>query len=136
MSAGPRRIGPPMSASDDLRSAQDHLAAGRLRPSLRAAWRATDAALREGDTEALRSVIVIAEQAQQSPDPRVARDAERLLSYCQHTLDGAGGGVESHSVLARLSRIRRPRRTCPDCAERIPAEARVCRYCGFRFEHD
>jgi hypothetical protein len=123
-----------MSASQDLQSAQDHLAAGRLSRSLRAAWRATDAALREGDAATLRSVIVIAEQARQSPDPGVARDADRLLSYCQHTLDGAGGGVESHSVLSRLSRIRQPRRTCPDCAERIPVQARVCRYCGFRFD--
>ena len=125
-----------MSATDELQSAQDHLAAGHLRPSLRAAWRAADAALREGDSEVLHSVIGIAEQGMQSPEPRLARDAGRLLSYCQHTLEGAGGGVESHSVLARLSRIRRPRRTCPDCAERIPVEARVCRYCGFRFDHD
>lgn len=124
-----------MSASYELQTAHANLAAGRLRRSLRAAWRAADAALREGDVASLRSVIVIAEQAQHSPNPRVARDAERLLSYCQHTLDGAGGGVESHSVMARLSRIRRPRRTCPDCAERIPVDARVCRYCGLRFDH-
>jgi hypothetical protein len=28
----------------------------------------------------------------------------------------------------------RPGKRCPDCAETVLADARVCRYCGFRFE--
>jgi len=27
----------------------------------------------------------------------------------------------------------RDEKTCPDCAERVLAQARVCRYCGYRF---
>lgn len=33
-----------------------------------------------------------------------------------------------------MIRAVRKHRTCPDCAETVLAEARVCRYCGFRFD--
>ncbi len=123
-----------MSAAEDLHSARVHLAAGHVRRALSAAWRAADAALLEGDSLTLQSVIPLAEQIGHVATGGQSRDAEQLASYCTHALDGAGGGVESHSILSRISRWRQPRRTCPDCAEQISAQARVCRYCGFRFD--
>jgi hypothetical protein len=125
-------LGIPMSPYDDVLRARKHLASGHLRRSLAAAWIAADAALRDGDADTLRAVIDIAADLQSTTDERVSRDAQRLAAYCQHSIDGAGGGIESHSILSRISRMGRARRSCPDCAERIPAEARVCRYCGFR----
>ena len=121
-----------MGSSADLQSARDHLAAGHLRRCVTAAWRAADAALTEGDRESLRSVMALADELRLNDVARVAKDGERLASYCRHTLDGAGGGVESHALLARISRIGKPRRACPDCGEKIPNQARVCRYCGYR----
>ena len=116
------------------------MAAGRVathghpRRALSAAWRAADTSLREGDAEALRAIMAICEVLRENPNKRIASDARQLSSYCQHTLDGAGGGVQSHAIIARISRMRQPKRVCPDCAEKVQQRAHVCKFCGFRFE--
>lgn len=33
-----------------------------------------------------------------------------------------------------VSRLRARRKRCPNCAETVPAAARVCRYCGHSFD--
>jgi hypothetical protein len=123
-----------VSPADDLEKARAHLAQGHLRRSLRAGWRAADAALSEGDAETLRALVGLSSAIEEQASGGVQTEAERLRSYCRSIVDGTGGVAESHAIVARISRIRQPRRTCPDCAEQVPAAARVCRYCGFRFD--
>lgn len=46
-----------------------------------------------------------------------------------------------HVIEYRKSRAQpdwapRGKRRCPDCAEYPKAEAKVCRYCGYRFDHE
>ena len=123
-----------MSASDEVRKTTDYLVHGHLRRALSSAWRAADTSLREGDAEALRAIMAICEVLRENPNKRIASDARQLSSYCQHTLDGAGGGVQSHAIIARISRMRQPKRVCPDCAEKVQQRAHVCKFCGFRFE--
>ena len=123
-----------MASPDDLKKARDALVSGHPSRCLDAGWRAADTALRAGDADALREVIGIAKIVRESSQGRIAANAQQLESYCRHSLEGAGGGVESHSIIARIARMRQPRKRCPDCAEQIHAQARVCRYCGYRFE--
>jgi hypothetical protein len=123
-----------MTAEGDLARAREHLRSGDGRRAVDAGWRAANAALLKGDAEVLRGVIEVADAVALEPAGRAGRRAEQLATYCRLSLDGANDVVESHSILARISRMRRPRRTCPDCAEQIAAEARVCRFCGFRLD--
>ena len=55
-----------------------------------------------------------------------------LPDQCRHCLDASGGTVESRAITARLSRIRKTTRACPDCKAQIPEDARVCQHCGYR----
>lgn len=41
-------------------------------------------------------------------------------------------GAVAVSVYGLRQKYGREFRPCPDCAETIPADAEVCRYCGFR----
>jgi hypothetical protein len=41
-----------------------------------------------------------------------------------------GGGCAAKSTIIHTMRVEK---TCPDCAESVLAQARVCRFCGYRF---
>ncbi|MCX6434203.1 MAG: hypothetical protein NTX29_16005 [Actinobacteria bacterium] len=121
-----------MSATDDLTKAQAQFAAGHLRRALRAGWLAAETALLRGDADVLRSLVELATQIAAAANGGVAKEASRLESYCRHCLDASGGSVESRAITARLSRIRKATRACPDCKAQIPEDARVCQHCGYR----
>ena len=121
-----------MTSSDDLTKAQTHFAAGHLRRALRAGWHAAETALLHGDAETLRLLTELATSIEATASGGTAKEATRLESYCRHCLDASGGAVESRAITARLSRIRKTTRACPDCKAQIPEDARVCQHCGYR----
>jgi hypothetical protein len=79
-----------------------------------------------------------ADQAQQRADYQNflnhlggARAAEVRVAPPSETGLWVGGGAAAlFLVAAAVAPAGGPRRRCPFCAERIAAEARVCRFCG------
>lgn len=128
------------SLTNSLRRSRTELERGRLGPAVRAAWTAGNAATSLGDETALGRVVAIAREIADRSEGRHRREAEQLLAYCGVSIDQLASGMRPPSSLDRLlgrgwahPKGQQTKR-CPDCAEQVKAEARICRFCGHRFE--
>jgi hypothetical protein len=121
---------------DSLQQAREALAAGNLKRALRHAWDAGSAAARAEDEDGLRAVIAVAGAIAGQAEGKIRADAEMLHRYCATCLADYEAGIQRRSPMAALFGLRPKRavKRCPECAETVLAAARVCRYCGYRFE--
>lgn len=120
-----------------LASAREALERRKPRQAVRKAWAGGQLAAWLNDTAGLEAAIEVAKLIQARTDGRDRADAEALVRYCSHCLVDAEAGLrQSPSPFARFlgKGTARPVKTCPDCAETIHSEAKVCRFCGHRFE--
>lgn len=120
-----------------LASARAALERGKLKRAVRDAWRGCHVAGRLGDARGLEAVIELGNAIRERASGGDLEDATTLVKYASHCLDDARAGVRrSASPFARLIGFGSSDdvKTCPDCAETVKAAARVCRYCGYRFE--
>lgn len=120
----------------DVHRLRRALEQGRVESALRQAWKASSKAVAGGDAETLGLLVPIAAEIEGLAVGRAKADAARLRVYVSRCLDDAREGVPRNAALSvlfrRLGDVRVKR--CPDCAENVRGAARVCRYCGHRFD--
>jgi hypothetical protein len=122
---------------ETLASARKALERGRPRQAVRKVWTGGQIAAWLNDTAGLEAAIEVGKAIQERSVGRDRSDAEALVRYCSHCLVDAEAGVrQGASPFARSlgKSTPRPVKACPDCAETIHSAAKVCRFCGRRFE--
>jgi hypothetical protein len=129
--------GHPPPQERELARAREALDRGEVRRASRRAWDAGLAAARVADARVLEAVIDVATAMRDRASGRARTEAEELVVFCTASLANARRSAPPRSMLATLLPRRpepAPGKICPDCAETVKPAARVCRFCGYRFE--
>lgn len=125
---------------DVLRDARAALAAGRCDEALRLAWQVTMPAVLNSDADQLARSAAFAEEVASVTSGRTKEQARQQAAYWSACIEEPRS--EQSSAWNVRSWFRRApaekRYPCPQCAELILVDAKVCRFCGLALtrEHE
>jgi uncharacterized protein UPF0547 len=114
---------------DDGREALER---GQLKAAVKHGWNAAVAASTVNDAAALRRVTELGISIGARASGREAEQAAELVRFCERAIENPRQTLTVFGL--RVGEAGAATKVCPDCAERVKAAARVCRFCGYRFE--
>lgn len=117
---------------DVLSDARVALANGRMDEALRLAWHATMPAVLSQDSDQLEASTSFAQEVAAVTTGKTREEARQQAAYWSACLEEPR--EIDGSMWSRLRWFRRTppeeRHPCPQCAELIMVNAKVCRFCG------
>jgi hypothetical protein len=120
-----------------LENARHELEHGRLKQALKLAWREGLQAADQADAVLLEQTEAVANAIAERATGSLRDDARMLATYCATARTNPEERGTLWSALVRPSpSLRSDSKVCPECCERVKAAARVCRFCGHRFEQE
>lgn len=118
--------------ADPLQSAREALAAGRPEEALRVAWKATMPSVLNQDSEQLAASAAFAEEVADVSTGAARQQAREHAAYWTACIvEPRDQQTSAWNIRSWFTRApKEERHPCPQCAEMIMVNAKVCRFCG------